>query len=598
MLMGKNSCILVFGPSQGGKSYTIRGGEKEKGLLDKAVDDLFNFVEINQQINNQGKQNRTINKFRLKIVIYYVYEDKVYDLLNGIAKQIPLKLEKTFNNETNETYTSLIDLNERDIKNRKEFLNTLVEAIRVRKNQAQLGQINCLNNKSNLVISLILEKMTKFNDGYSKSNETTLEKFSQVDFVEIASSQYGLPLSQTQKSKTKNDLNNKSISSSKVDNVNKIFNDNLELNCNKIIEKTFNSLCDNIVSASHQSQAKTESKLSLCLKPTLNKNSNIIFLICVLPCELPPTLSFKSLKFGNWMRNQIYNYEPNVVKSRNQIKEDSDVEVESPDIIEYTKVAPKSKTKYNNPESEEARLNKEKSADELNCINTRSADFNETKNFNENRTFNEEQNIYDDEKPFKLNNQYGNKEETPYNAYKQQYYNYKDEINYKPYNQLKTSDKDGTLFKPYNQQRNSYFEENDNFQNSSNNIRTLNNYKYKNEINKTYQNDEINQKTRQFEEVYQMKNLEERKEGLHNEIKNLEKYSKTIRHVPDNTLTISDNFVNNSNTSKNLYETKDFRQENMIMKSDLIIFKEENSQLKEVNKNLQAQIDKMTLKMY
>ena len=99
MLMGKNSCILVFGPSQGGKSYTIRGGEKEKGLLDKAVDDLFNFVEINQQINNQGKQNRTINKFRLKIVIYYVYEDKVYDLLNGIAKQIPLKLEKTFNNE-------------------------------------------------------------------------------------------------------------------------------------------------------------------------------------------------------------------------------------------------------------------------------------------------------------------------------------------------------------------------------------------------------------------------------------------------------------------------------------------------------------------
>ena len=95
-----------------------------------------------------------------------------------------------------------------------------------------------------------------------------------------------------------------------------------------------------------------------------------------------------------------------------------------------------------------------------------------------------------------------------------------------------------------------------------------------------------------------MKNLEERKEGLHNEIKNLEKYSKTIRHEPDNTLTISDNFVNNSNTSKNLYETKDFRQENMIMKSDLIIFKEENSQLKEVNKNLQAQIDKMTLKMY
>ena len=124
MLMGKNSCILFFGPSEGGKSFTLRGGEKEKGLLDRAVDDLFNFVEINHQVNT-GKLNRTVNNFRLKMVIYYVHNDNVFDLLNGSTKQNPLKLEKNIDNEKNETYTSLIDLSERDLNTRKEFISTL-----------------------------------------------------------------------------------------------------------------------------------------------------------------------------------------------------------------------------------------------------------------------------------------------------------------------------------------------------------------------------------------------------------------------------------------------------------------------------------------
>lgn len=92
MLTGKNSCVLLFGPSEGGKSYLLRGGENQKGLLDRAVDDLFNFVEINKQVN-QGKANRSISSYRLKTVIYYVYNDNIYDLLSGNSQQKQSKVK-------------------------------------------------------------------------------------------------------------------------------------------------------------------------------------------------------------------------------------------------------------------------------------------------------------------------------------------------------------------------------------------------------------------------------------------------------------------------------------------------------------------------
>ncbi len=162
MLSGKNSCIMVFGPSEGGKSYTFRGGEKEKGLIDRAVDDLFNFVEINQQVN-QGKQNRSIYSFQLKVMIYHVYNENIFDLLSSSAKPNPLKIEKTLNTDESEYYTNVIDLSEKNLKTRKDLMNAVNDALKLRKNQAQLMLVNNMSKKSHLVTSLILEKVSKFN---------------------------------------------------------------------------------------------------------------------------------------------------------------------------------------------------------------------------------------------------------------------------------------------------------------------------------------------------------------------------------------------------------------------------------------------------
>ena len=131
-----------------------------------------------------------------------------------------------------------------------------------------------MKKKSHFIISLILEKTVKASEQFSKTNEKTIEKFAQIDFVELASAQFGLP---------KNIDNDNSFQSSE------------EL-LYKNISTTFNSISNSIVSAAIKSQPKNESKLTLCLKPTLNRNSKIIFVVNVVATEYPLSSSLKSLK--------------------------------------------------------------------------------------------------------------------------------------------------------------------------------------------------------------------------------------------------------------------------------------------------------------
>ena len=66
---------------------------------------------------------------------------------------------------------------------------------------------------------------------------------------------------------------------------------------------------------------KNESKLTLCLKKTLRMNSNIVLVNCIVPWEYPLNNSFKALKFGNWIRNQILNLSENDVMVNNNFNQ-------------------------------------------------------------------------------------------------------------------------------------------------------------------------------------------------------------------------------------------------------------------------------------
>jgi hypothetical protein len=226
---GKNSCILFFGPIDSGKSYSLRGSadykNNEHGILSKAINDIFSLVELTKQAN----QNEKINSFFIvKISACQIYLDSVHDLLSREIKQI--KVEQYY--DDNLINTNLVNLTQKQIKNKNDYDTFIQEAVRQRKNLAQVLKVNELKRKSHLVISISIEKREITSDGISRiNNENLIDNYAQIDFVELVSSNFGLI--------SDFDENDSSMNSILYQNTSKVFN----------------SLSDNIVSISSNLQS-------------------------------------------------------------------------------------------------------------------------------------------------------------------------------------------------------------------------------------------------------------------------------------------------------------------------------------------------------
>jgi hypothetical protein len=264
MFLGKSTCVALFGPSGSGKSFTMRGADSsDGGLVSRSINDILNLAEVARQ-GNSGK--RTI-VYSVKMSVYQIYNEYCNDLLTSQYSK-NLKIEK-FRKETG-LGSKIVDLTEKELKNKRDFDNCMREAVSYRKVLAQFLKVNDIKKKSHLVISVFLEKRERIIDAFGKVNERSLDKFAQIDFVELASSELGLQLA--------NPYTNE-------DDV--IY---------KNISKTFNSLCNNIVCASNNQKPKYDTKLTLALKNSLNANSKIVMINCVNPSEEPPLRSYKSMK--------------------------------------------------------------------------------------------------------------------------------------------------------------------------------------------------------------------------------------------------------------------------------------------------------------
>lgn len=270
LFQGQNSSFFLFGPSESGKSFTLRGEESnpDSGLFSSAIYDILNLIEIAKQ-GNKGSKKYT--NYSLKISIFQIYAEIISDLLSKDTS----KDTKVANGIINPTLVS------KEINAIKDLDAIIKESIQIRKMLEQSLKVNDLKKKSSVCFSLILEKR-EFLEGKPNITEKVISPFSRIDFVELASSEIGLPGA----SNTKGE----------------VF---------KSTSKIFNSVADNIVSIANQRQAKLDSKLTACLKPTLAQGSSIFFIVCINSAENPLGESFQALKFTNWMRNQILNSKVN-----------------------------------------------------------------------------------------------------------------------------------------------------------------------------------------------------------------------------------------------------------------------------------------------
>lgn len=74
LFKGRNSWIILFGPSRSGKTFWLNGGmNNDQGIVYKAAEDIFEYLELS---------NDTEEPYILKVSAYIVYLEKWVDLLS------------------------------------------------------------------------------------------------------------------------------------------------------------------------------------------------------------------------------------------------------------------------------------------------------------------------------------------------------------------------------------------------------------------------------------------------------------------------------------------------------------------------------------
>ena len=278
----KNSCILLHGPIDSGKSFLLRGGNTqyggESGLIYRGIRDIFRLISLYNQANTNT------SSFHVKFCSYQIYLDNIHDLLS--KESFIVTVEKYL--ENNLVNTNLIGLTEKEIKSIPEYESFMREAVHNRATLSQKLKINDINRKSYFIISIRLEKKIYSKDGILIIDDN-FKNYSRIDFVELVSSNFANNSDQI----TENDMSPKAMLYRNTDNV-------------------FNSICENIVCSCNCTTPSSDCALTLALKNSINPESNIVFINCVVPWESPPNFSFKAIKFSNWLRNLVLEQNQNM----------------------------------------------------------------------------------------------------------------------------------------------------------------------------------------------------------------------------------------------------------------------------------------------
>ena len=57
---GENACVLLFGPTDGGKTFTLKGKTGiERGILPRAVEDIFSIVRSSESRADEDSFGQT-----------------------------------------------------------------------------------------------------------------------------------------------------------------------------------------------------------------------------------------------------------------------------------------------------------------------------------------------------------------------------------------------------------------------------------------------------------------------------------------------------------------------------------------------------------
>lgn len=172
---GENASILIFGPTNCGKSHAFAGGEKiDKGIIYRSVDDLLNKLEINQR-------NSTKN-IDLKVGVFCIFNDDIIDLL---APEVNSNLKVKDIYEKSLSSVKIIGLTKKEVKFKSDFKLLYSNAM---KNIISLGESEKepdFYSKSHVIVQCVVTISS--NDGRKEQYKLNIARLADIDVYDPCS---------------------------------------------------------------------------------------------------------------------------------------------------------------------------------------------------------------------------------------------------------------------------------------------------------------------------------------------------------------------------------------------------------------------------
>ena len=303
LFQGVNCCFITCGPSRSGKSYTLFGTIKTKGIIAYTVNKILYMIDCMKNIEINNTENETNEELDVHENIYNdnnlkTNEDNNLNTNENINSK-STEINNINNNENNrfqfimslsieQYYLDKRDIifEENFILEIKNFYSLISELQQRRRDLAEEYKVQYMESKSNLLLHFKIYKINRTENFENILNQSIIELkednyieyYSQFTFIEMNDSLYGFaPASAPsttlyrESSKTYNDIVNISIKLSR----------NLEPN--NLRTKLFNNLCEDLI----------------------NINCHIMILICASPCDPHINVSGNCLIWGYSLRNKI-----------------------------------------------------------------------------------------------------------------------------------------------------------------------------------------------------------------------------------------------------------------------------------------------------
>ncbi|KAK9320801.1 P-loop containing nucleoside triphosphate hydrolase protein [Lipomyces orientalis] len=250
---GYHTCMLAYGQTGAGKSYTMNGTDREPGLIPRTCYDLFQRIE---------KMTTATMTFTVKISYFEIYNEHVYDLLLPVTTDPPTPL-KVRESPVDGPYVK--DLTTHSVRSYAEVEKYLMLGNKQRATAAT--NMNATSSRSHAVFTLALKKI----ESDPIIDETTEETNSRIRFVDLAGSERANSTGATGTRLREGANINKSLTT---------------------LGRVISILAESALGSKKRDVVPyRDSTLTWLLKDNLGGNSKTAMIACISPCDYEETLS-------------------------------------------------------------------------------------------------------------------------------------------------------------------------------------------------------------------------------------------------------------------------------------------------------------------